>query len=72
MKYKEVVVSAVGDKVKATVTYTRKVTRIEVDPEFLKTLTDPRMNDTASLAPQTVPSGLPVDVSGPRRFPLYQ
>jgi DNA-binding YbaB/EbfC family protein len=33
---KEVVVSAVGDKVKATVTYTRKVTRIEVDPEFLK------------------------------------
>ena len=34
---KEVVGSAVGDKVKATVTYTRKVTRIEVDPEFLKT-----------------------------------
>jgi nucleoid-associated protein EbfC len=33
---KEVVVSTVGDKVKATVTYTRKVTRIEVDPEFLK------------------------------------
>jgi DNA-binding YbaB/EbfC family protein len=33
---KEVVGSAVGDKVKATVTYARKVTRIEVDPEFLK------------------------------------
>ncbi len=40
--------------------------------EFLKTLTDPRMNDTASLAPQTVPSGLPVDVPGSRHFPLYQ
>jgi cytochrome c peroxidase len=40
--------------------------------EFLKTLTDPRMLDTASLAPATVPSGLPVDVPGPRRFPLYQ
>jgi DNA-binding protein YbaB len=26
----------VGDKVKATVSYGRKVTRIEVDPEFLK------------------------------------
>ena len=33
---KEVVATAVGDKVKATVTYTRKVTRVEVDPEFLK------------------------------------
>src|ERR1700729_3577809 len=33
---KEIVASAVGDKVKATVTYTRKVTRIEIDPEFLK------------------------------------
>ena len=33
---KEVVATAVGDKVKATVTYTRKVTRIEIDPEFLK------------------------------------
>ena len=33
---KEVVGTAVGDKVKATVTYTRKVTRIEIDPEFLK------------------------------------
>lgn len=40
--------------------------------EFLKTLTDPRMLDTASLAPATVPSGLPVDVPGSRRFPLYQ
>ncbi len=25
-----------GDKVKVTVTYARKVTRIEIDPEFLK------------------------------------
>jgi len=33
---KEVVGSAVGDKVKVTVTYTRKVTRVEIDPEFLK------------------------------------
>ena len=33
---KEVTASAVGDKVKATATYTRKVTRIEIDPEFLK------------------------------------
>jgi cytochrome c peroxidase len=40
--------------------------------EFLKTLTDPRMLETASMAPETVPSGLPVDVVGPRRFPLYQ
>ncbi len=39
--------------------------------EFLKSLTDPRMKDTASLAPKTVPSGLPVDVAGPRRFPVY-
>jgi cytochrome c peroxidase len=40
--------------------------------EFLKTLTDPRMLDTASLAPATVPSGLPVDVVGERHFPLYE
>ena len=33
---KEIVASAVGDKVKATVTYARKITRIEIDPEFLK------------------------------------
>ena len=33
---KEVTAGAVGDKVKATVTYGRKLTRIEVDPEFLK------------------------------------
>ena len=33
----EVTATAVGDKVKATVTYTRKVARIEIDPEFLKT-----------------------------------
>ena len=33
---KEVTASAVGDKVKVTVTYARKVSRIEIDPEFLK------------------------------------
>ena len=33
----EVTATAVGDKVKATVTYARKVVRIEIDPEFLKT-----------------------------------
>jgi DNA-binding protein YbaB len=33
---KEIVASAVGDKVKATVTYAGKVARIEIDPEFLK------------------------------------
>ncbi len=33
---KEVVATAVGDKVKATVTYAGKVSRIEIDPEFLK------------------------------------
>ncbi len=33
---KEVTAGAVGDKVKATVTYTRKVVRIDIDPEFLK------------------------------------
>jgi DNA-binding YbaB/EbfC family protein len=33
---REVVAGAVGDKVKATVTYARKVTRIEIDPDFLK------------------------------------
>ena len=36
VKDNEVVAGAVGDKVKATVTYARKVTRIEIDPEFLK------------------------------------
>ena len=36
LKDKEITATAVGDKVKATVTYARKVTRIEVDPEFLK------------------------------------
>jgi cytochrome c peroxidase len=40
--------------------------------EFLKSLTDPRMLQTASLAPTSVPSGLPVDVVGSRQFPLYQ
>jgi len=39
---------------------------------FLKTLTDPRMLDLDDLAPKTVPSGLPVDVVGPRQFPLYE
>ncbi|MBN9165803.1 MAG: YbaB/EbfC family nucleoid-associated protein [Myxococcales bacterium] len=33
---KEIVASAVGDKVKATVTYAGKVSKIEIDPEFLK------------------------------------
>lgn len=33
---KEVVSTAVGDKVKATVTYAGKLSRIEIDPEFLK------------------------------------
>lgn len=35
LKDKEVTASAVGDKVKATVTLGRKVSRIEIDPEFL-------------------------------------
>jgi DNA-binding YbaB/EbfC family protein len=34
---KEIVSTAVGEKVKVTVTYARKVSRIEIDPEFLKT-----------------------------------
>ena len=33
---KEVSATAVGDKVKATVTYNRKVSRVEIDPDFLK------------------------------------
>jgi DNA-binding YbaB/EbfC family protein len=33
---KELVATAVGEKVKVTVTYARKVTRIDIDPEFLK------------------------------------
>jgi DNA-binding YbaB/EbfC family protein len=36
LKDKEVTASAVGDKVKATVTYGRKVSKIDIDPEFLK------------------------------------
>lgn len=36
LKDKEVTATAVGDKVKATVTYGRKVSKIEIDPEFLK------------------------------------
>ncbi len=35
-KDKEVVGTAVGDKVKATVTYARKLSKVEIDPEFLK------------------------------------
>jgi len=35
LKDTEVTSSSVGDKVKATVTYGRKVVRIEIDPEFL-------------------------------------
>jgi DNA-binding protein YbaB len=34
---KEITAGAVGDKVKATVTYARKVVRIDIDAEFLKT-----------------------------------
>jgi hypothetical protein len=30
------------------------------------------MVDTSAFAPATVPSGLPVDVPGPRQFPIYQ
>ena len=33
---KEVTATAVGDKVKATVTYVGKLSRVEIDPEFLK------------------------------------
>lgn len=32
---KEVVATAVGDKVKATVTYAGKLARVEIDPAFL-------------------------------------
>ena len=33
---KEIVATAVGEKVKATVTYAGKLAKIEIDPEFLK------------------------------------
>ncbi len=33
---KEITAGAVGDKVKATVTFGRKLSRVEIDPEFLK------------------------------------
>lgn len=33
---KEIVAGAVGDKVKVTVTYARTISKIEIDPEFLK------------------------------------
>jgi DNA-binding YbaB/EbfC family protein len=33
---REVTGTAVGDKVKVTATYARKITRIEIDPDFLK------------------------------------
>lgn len=36
-KDKEVTATSVGDKVKVTVNLGRKVNRIEIDPEFLKT-----------------------------------
>jgi nucleoid-associated protein EbfC len=36
-KDKEITATSVGDKVKVTVTLARKVSRIEIDPEFLKT-----------------------------------
>jgi len=47
-------------------------TQIDELVAFLITLTDPRMKDTDDLAPQTVPSGLAVDVAGPRQFPIYE
>lgn len=33
---KEIVATSVGDKVKVTVTYARKVSKIDIDAEFLK------------------------------------
>lgn len=33
---KEIVASAVGDKVKATVTYAGKLSKVEIDPELIK------------------------------------
>ena len=33
---KELVATSVGDKVKVTVTYARKLAKVEIDPEFLK------------------------------------
>jgi len=36
LKDREVVATAVGDKVKVTVTLGRKLSRVEIDPEFLK------------------------------------
>jgi nucleoid-associated protein EbfC len=33
---KEIVATSVGDKVKVTVTYAGKLSKIEIDPEFLK------------------------------------
>ena len=33
---REVVGTAVGDKIKVTSTYARKISRIEIDPEFVK------------------------------------
>jgi DNA-binding YbaB/EbfC family protein len=37
LKDKEVVFASAGDKVKATATFAGKLSRVEVDPEFLKT-----------------------------------
>jgi len=36
LKDKEVTATAVGDKVKVTVSYGRKVNRVEIDPAFLE------------------------------------
>jgi cytochrome c peroxidase len=51
-----------------------RLTETQIDElvQFLITLTDPRMKDTGSLAPESVPSGLSVDVVGPRAFPIYE
>ena len=38
---------------------------------FFIALTDPRMHEIGELQPETLPSGLPADVAGARRFPLY-
>lgn len=39
---------------------------------FLRTLTDPRMEHTAALAPQVLPSRLRPDVPGPARYATFQ
>src|SRR5689334_415686 len=50
---KEVTATAVGDKVKVTCTYGRKVSKIEIDPEFLKSEGIERALDGAGAAINT-------------------